>query len=251
MQPMSHRLLLGDCLTMMDEIEGSTIDLILCDLPYGTTACKWDSVIPLEPLWAQYQRVLKPRGVVVLTASQPFTTTLVASNRKWFRYEDVWDKIGTTGYLDANRRPLRRHESILIFSPRGRTTYNPQMGQGKAYCFKRGGGASIYRQHERVWSRNEGTRYPTSIVSISNANGLRIGKVHPTQKPVELGRYLIRTYSNPGDAVLDNAMGVGSFGVAALMEGRSFTGIEKDPGYFALAEQRLATPVSEPERVTA
>ena len=230
-------LMLGDCLERMGEIADGSVDLIAADLPYGTTACKWDVVIPFEPLWAHYRRVLKPRGAVVLTASQPFTSMLVMSNREWFRFDDVWDKVGTTGFLDARRRPLRRHEAVLVFSPIGKFTYNPLMRKG---VFRKKGdstGSDCYGAHAPVATFND-QYFPTSIVEFSNSD--QVNKVHPTQKPVALFEYLLKTYSNPGDLVLDNTMGSATTLVAAINTDRRAIGIEKDEAIYATAERRIA-----------
>ena len=241
---MSVELLNGDCLALLPAIPAASIDLVCADLPYGTTACRWDQIIPLEPLWAEYRRVLKPRGAVVLTASQPFTTDLIQSNRKWFRFDDVWDKIGTTGFLDAKRRPLRRHESILLFAPSGRYTYNPQMTTGR---LRRKGGTTdkpdqVYRPHA-IAARLSDQYYPTSVLPISNA--VKVGKTHPTQKPVALMEYLIRSYSNEGDTVLDNACGSATTLIACLNTGRHGIGMERDAEIYATAKARLAAAQAE------
>lgn len=224
----------------MNEIPAGSVDLVLADLPYGTTKARWDSIIPLGPLWDQYRRILKPRGAVVLTACQPFTSTLVTSNRKWFRFDDVWDKVRTTGFLDAKRRPLRRHESIVLFAPTGRFTYNPQMRTGVLRS-KNGPGrqSDLYGGYHSMPGRRSDQYYPTSI--IVESSGSERGKVHPTQKPLGLMEYLVRTYSNVGDLVVDNAMGSGTTGVAALNLGRRFLGIERDPGYFDGAVARIGS----------
>lgn len=235
---MSVILKLGDCLEVMAKIPAASVDLILADLPYGSTQCKWDRVIPFEPLWERYRRVLKDHGAVVLTASQPFTSAVVTSNPKWFRHELIWDKVASTGFLDANRKPLKRHESILVFSP-CRTTYNPIFASGVPYGTKTNGKTSVYGEFHATRTHNKGARYPTSIVVDSNANGIHRGKMHPTAKPVSLMEYLIRTHSNEGETVLDNTMGSGTTGVACVNTGRSFVGIEKDPDYFALARRRI------------
>lgn len=243
----------GDCLEVMGEIPDGSVDLVLCDLPYGTTACKWDSVIPFEPLWSHYRRLLKPRGAVVLTASQPFTSALVASNREWFKYCLVWEKSSATGVLDCKFRPLKAHEDIVIFSPAGCSNgskppmqYSPQMSEGNAYTTRR-----KQTETQKSFSRscvvrtdthNTGTRYPRSVLRFANETGL-----HPTQKPVALMEYLIRTYSNEGETVLDNTMGSGTTGVACVKTGRRFIGIERDPGYFAIAEKRIAA--ASPDRL--
>jgi site-specific DNA-methyltransferase (adenine-specific) len=230
------RLMLGDCLERMGEVPDGSIDLVLADLPYGTTACQWDQVIPLGPLWAHYRRLLKPTGAVVLTASQPFTTDLIGSNREWFRCEWIWEKSNGGGSLNANRQPLKRHESVLVFAP-AQPTYHPQKAPGKPYrCRSAAAGETTQDQAVAGWiTRNDGDRYPTSVIRFPSETGS-----HPTQKPVALGAYLIRTYTDPGAVILDNAMGSGSFGVAAIEEGRSFIGIESAPGYFAVAGKRIA-----------
>lgn len=229
----------GDCLDLMSDIPDSSIDMILCDLPYGTTACKWDSVIPFEPLWAHYKRIIKPRGAVVLTGSQPFTSMLVMSNPDWFKYEWIWDKALATGFLDANRRPMRRHENVLVFSPEGGTTYNPIFTSGEPYAKSVRKLTQVYGAFEVRSSQNDtGDRYPTSVLAISNANRNKNG--HPTQKPVDLFEYLIRTYTNEGDTVLDNCSGSGTTGVAAIRCGRKAILIEKEREYFEIGCKRVA-----------
>ena len=221
----------------MPTLAPQSINLILADLPYGATENKWDVRLPLEPLWAQYKRLLAPGGVVVLTAQQPFSSVLVASNPRWFRYAWVWDKHLVTGFFNAKKQPLRRHEDILIFAPRGRggMTYNPQFSEGKPYRSRPGAPSTNYRTTKRLPTENDGRRYPVSIISIPNT---RAGG-HPTQKPVPLFEYLISTYSNEGDVVLDNVMGSGTAGVACRNTGRRFIGIERESKYFDLAAQRL------------
>lgn len=237
------RLLQGNCLALMSEIDDGSVDLVLADLPYGTTACKWDVIIPFEPLWAHYRRVLRPRGAVVLTACQPFSTKCINSNPRWFRYELVWDKVATTGFLDARRRPLRRHELVLVFSPRA-PRYNPQFDPGEPYKVRRKAqvievlGRKKATDHDRE-TVSDGRRYPTSILRFSNSTFAVGPKVHPTQKPLALMDYLIRTFTDPGDVVLDNAMGSGTTGVAAARAGRRFIGIEERPDYFAAAVARI------------
>ena len=234
---MDYRLIQGDCLEVLPTLAGP-VDMILADLPYGTTACAWDSVIPFEPLWAQYKRLIKPRGAVVLFGSQPFTSALVMSNPGWFKYEWVWDKKLATGFLDANRKPMKRHENIVVFSDSA-IIYNPQFEKGTPYKRPPKADFAGYGKFELLAGCNEtGDRYPTSIIEISNANRNKDG--HPTQKPVALLEYLIRTYTNEGETVLDNTMGSGSTGVAAMLTGRRFIGIEMDPGYFVIAEKRIA-----------
>jgi site-specific DNA-methyltransferase (adenine-specific) len=234
---MSVQLFQGDCLEIMPTLPAASVDLVLCDLPYGTTQNKWDSVIPFAGLWPVYTRTCK--GPVVLTAAQPFTSAMVCSNLTGFRYQLVWDKVNRyTGFLDAKRRPLRRHEDICVFGPT-KHTYNPQMTAGEPYVAKRSGKTvesyGAYKVQDGV---NIGTRHPFSIVSIPADVKTEMGQ-HPTQKPVALMEYLIKTYTNPGDTVLDNCMGSGTTGVAAVNTGRNFIGIEKDPAYFAIAERRI------------
>lgn len=234
---------LGDCLDAMATLEAGSIDAILCDLPYGTTACKWDEVIPFAPMWAAVKRVLRPRGVFVTTASQPFTSALVMSNLEWFRHEWIWQKAYGSNFMNTCREPLKEHECVLMFS-RGKWTYNPQQeersesGKGRAnrQSLARLGGEDIYRPGlvPRPRPKRPELRLPSSVQKFDNERGL-----HPTQKPVALYAYLIRTYTNPGDTVLDFCMGSGTTGVAAMKEGRNFVGIELDSGYFAIAERRI------------
>ena len=243
---MSIDLRLGCCLSVMADLPDGSIDLILTDPPYGVTSCRWDSVIPFEPLWAHYRRLLKPRGAVVLTASQPFTSMLTLSNMAWFKYSLVWEKSSAGGFLDAKFRPLKAHEDIVVFSPAGCSNgskpsmqYTPQMGIGEPYRYTsmgEVGQAGSRSQVGRLKRASDGQRYPRSVLYFpSESSGL-----HPTQKPVPLMEYLIRTYSNEGDTVLDNCFGSCTTGLACLNTGRNFIGIEKDPGYFAIAQNRLA-----------
>ena len=237
-------LMLGDCLERMKEIPSGSVDMILADPPYGTTACKWDSVIPLDKMWEQLKRIIKPNGAIVMTASQPFTTILIASNIADFRHNLVWDKVSPTGHLNAKKKPLLRHEDVVLFSKakHGVFTYNPQMRKG-AYRNK-----SPKRSTDGVVGRCYGTvkhtqdnfnddYYPTSVYELSTAN--RLEKLHPTQKPVALMEYLIKTYTNEGETVLDFCIGSGTTGLAAKNLNRKFIGIEKDAGYFEIAKQRL------------
>lgn len=226
------KLLLGDCLERMKEIPSGSVDMVLCDLPYGTTQNKWDSVIPLEPLWKEYKRICK--GAVVLTAAQPFTSILVCNNLAEFKYQWVWQKEAGTGLLNAKKQPLRDHEDILVFY-KSQPVYNPQFTSGKPYTCKKGGETSNYNPSGVVVTVNEGTRYPKTVQFFKRDNV----KIHPTQKPVALMEYLIRTYTNEGDTVLDNTMGSGTTGVACVNTGRNFIGIERDPGYFSIAEKRI------------
>ncbi len=236
-------LRLGDCLELMRDIPDDSVDAIITDLPYGTTACKWDTVIPFAPMWAQVKRILKPRGAFVTTASQPFTSALVMSNLAWFRYAMVWAKSRATGHLDAKRRSLKAHEDILIFSENGHT-YNPQMMSGP----KHHRGQKAQSKQTEVYGKfvfslyYSDEFYPQSIVSVN----IHEDAIHPNQKPVALYAYLIRTYTNPGDVVLDFCMGSGTTGVAAVQEGRSFIGYELQEDYFHIAEQRIAATLAQP-----
>ena len=259
----------GDCLVEMDQVADGSVDLILCDLPYGTTDRKgisdkgdnrvlsWDTVIPLDKLWEQYRRVLKPSGAVVLTADQPFTSQLVLSNLEWFKYEWIWKKRKVTGFLHANARPMKETEDILVFSPMGASggsvkvnknmTYNPQgliekkvkkknnakrLGKFLHQPEHMGEGNKLLHEteYEQKW-----TNYPSEIIEF----GLDRNVIHPTQKPVALMEYLIKTYSNEGETVLDNCMGSGTTGVACKKTNRNFIGIEKESEYFTQAKERI------------
>ena len=232
----------GDCLDLMKDIPDGSIDMILADLPYGTTKNKWDSIIPLNDLWEQYNRVIKDNGMICLTSSEPFTNALINSKPSHFKYYDlVWDKVGTTGFLNSKRRQLRRHEQVICFYKK-QTTYNPLMEvRGKernkrSYNKRKGDGDSCYGKFENIESFNN-EYYPTSIIEISNAS--QKGKIHPTQKPVALFEYLIKTYTNEGETVLDNVMGSGTTGVACKNLNRNFIGIELDENYFEIAKKRI------------
>jgi site-specific DNA-methyltransferase (adenine-specific) len=232
-------LRLGDCLEVMQSIPNKSIDAIICDLPYGTTACKWDSVIPFEPLWEQYKRIIKDNSAIVLTAAQPFTSALVMSNIKMFKYAWVWDKANSTGFLNAKKQPLRQTEDIVVFYDK-LLTYNPQMEvRGKARVkggYNKLNGSENYGNFHDILSKNN-LYYPTNLLNISNAH--KKGKVHPTQKPVALMEYLVKTYTNEGDTVLDNCMGSGTTGLACKNLGRKFIGIEQDANYFEIAKNRI------------
>jgi len=240
---MIDKLINGDCLEEMKQIKDKSIDMILCDLPYGTTACKWDTVIQFDLLWKQYERIIKDNGNIVLTASQPFTSALIMSNPKLFKYELIWEKEQGTGQLNAKKMPLKKHESILIFSKAklGNSAYNPQFTYGKPYS--RNDIGKVNNTKEKVYGVSNGyeahditTRYPTSIIRF---NMVKTKGQHPTQKPVDLMEYLINTYSNVNDLVLDNCMGSGSTGVACVNTNRDFIGIELDEDYFNIAKERI------------
>jgi DNA modification methylase len=231
-------LMQGDCLELMKDIPDGSIDFILCDLPYGTTACKWDSVIPFGPLWAQYKRIAKKNAAIVLTASQPFTSALVMSNIKDFKYDWCWKKPKGTGHLNAKRMPMRDKEDIVVFYNK-QCIYNPQLKAGIPFGKKTGSlqQSGVTRTHGSVRSLNTGFRHPKQVLEFGVVGR---GTVHPTQKPVALMEYLIRTYTNEGDTVLDNCMGSGTTGVACVNTGRNFIGIEQDAGYFDIARKRIA-----------
>lgn len=233
-----YQLRQGDCLEVMATIPNGSVDMVLCDLPYGTTACKWDSVIPFEPLWAAYRRICKPNAAIVLTASQPFTSALVMSNLPGFRYDFAWDKKGVTGHLNAKFRPLRRHEDVLVFCLAGNPAYYPQMRTGKLRT--KGGrhdkAGQVYGKCASVPTTND-QYYPTSVLEFSNA--CKLGRAHPTQKPVALMEYLIKTYTNEGEVVLDNTMGSGTTGVACGNTRRRFIGVELDANFFRIAKGRI------------
>ncbi len=235
-------LFLGDCLEQMREIPDGSVDMVCADLPYGTTDCKWDSIIPLDDLWTEYKRVCKPSAAIVLTATQPFTSAVVMSNPKWFKHEWVWHKSKSGSAFTAKVRPIAKHESVLVFG-RGRVTYNPQMKEGEPYSRTRkpptinNHGLGLGRKGEST-TVNHGTRYPESVIFFQQ-KWRRQDQRHPTQKPVALMEYLIRTYSNEGETILDNTMGSGTTGVAAKNEGRRFVGIEKVEKYFQLASDRI------------
>jgi len=222
----------------MKQIKDKSINLILCDLPYGTTDCRWDTVIPFEPLWEQYNRVIKDNGAILLFSQQPFTTDLINSNRKWFRYEIIWEKNRSLGFLNAKKMPLRCHEVVLVFYKK-LPTYNPQFTEGKPYSNKSTPGASttsIYRAYKPIRNNNTGTRYPRDVIRI---NGGDNGRFHPTQKAVFLLEYLVKTYTNKFDIVLDNCSGSGSTGIACVNTGRNFICIEQDDYFVELSRQRI------------
>ena len=223
-----NALLEGDCLEKMKLIPSHSVDMILCDLPYGTTQNKWDSVIPLEALWEEYNRIIKENGVIALTSQGIFTAKLILSQAEIFKYKLVWEKSKPTNFLNAKKQPLRKYEDICIFYKK-QPTYNPQMGIGVPYYkgIRKNQLTGCYGDFEPALVKSTGSRYPTDIIYAKTAESE--GDVfHPTQKPVELGRYLVRTYTNKGDLVLDNTFGSGSFLVSALLEGRNFIGIEKN-----------------------
>lgn len=241
----SYTLMLGDCLGRMREIPDGSVDMVLADLPYGTTTCKWDTVIDFEPLWAAYWRVLKPRGAVVLFAGQPFTSALVSSQIDSFKYEMIWQKDKPSNFALANKQPMKYHENICVFY-KAQPTFNkqmtdvgvPQHSVKKARTSNDGIAPNLAMVKEYGGST---LRNPSSILPFSCVRGNSKEKTpHPTQKPVALLEYLVLTYTNAEAVVLDNTMGSGSTGVAALRLGRSFIGIEKEPAYFEIAAERLS-----------
>ena len=223
-----NKVICGDCLVEMKKIPDKSIDMILCDLPYGTTQNKWDSVIPLNKLWKEYERIIKDNGAIVLTSQGVFTAKLILSNEKLFKYKIVWEKSKPTNFLNAKKQPLRKHEDICVFYKK-QPLYNPQMSEGEAYNkgFRKNQLTGSYGDFKSVEVKSNGERYPTDIVYFKTAESE--GEVfHPTQKPIELGRYLIKTFTKKGDIVLDNTCGSGSFLVSAVLENRNFIGIEKN-----------------------
>lgn len=244
------KLIHGDCLVEMHNISDKSIDMILCDLPYGVTSCKWDIVIPLEPLWKQYERVIKDNGAIVLFGCEPFSSHLRLSNLGLYRYDIIWDKVNLyTGALLANKMPMKRHENISVFYKK-LPTYNKQYRQGQAYKRKRkndkGVGEYASSSYQRIETVNDGNHNPCSILPIKGGNRSEKG-FHPTQKPVALLEYLIKTYSNEGETILDNTMGSGSTGVACINTKRDFIGIELNEEYFRIAEKRINDAIAENE----
>jgi len=236
-------LMHGDCLDLMTTIENGSVDMILCDLPYGTTACKWDTVIPFWPLWAHYKRVIKPNGAIVLFGSEPFSSLLRVSNIKQYRYDWTWDKVTARGHLVAKKRPMAQTECISVFYANA-PTYNPQMVKRPPDKIEVRKTTEYARTEIMGGVGNPPTNkvydewYPKTIITMSNA-GSSVKSVHPTQKPVALCEYLIRTYTNEGETVLDNCMGSGTTGMACLNTGRNFIGIEQDLKYFEIARNRI------------
>lgn len=238
-------LIKGDCLEEMKGIADGSVDMVLCDLPYGTTACKWDSVIPFEPLWVHYKRIAKKNAAIVLTASQPFTTMLIMSNLADFQYELIWDKGAVTGFALAKTRPLKVHENVCVFYAT-QPIYNPQKTKGRPNNAQTKGNMTTDEIALRNGSQPtmkkyvsdvSGEKYPISVIYEKRGGPTTLQ--HPTQKPVALMEYLIRTYTNEGETVLDNTMGSGTTGVACVNTGREFIGIERDDAYFEIAKERI------------
>jgi len=239
---MNIDLIKGNCLEVMKDIPEDSVDMILCDLPYGTTKCKWDSVIDLELLWKQYERIIKDNGAIVLTAQTPFDKVLGCSNLSMLKYEWIWEKTAATGHLNAKKMPMKAHENVLVFYKK-LPTYNPQKTSGherkvskaehKTNCRE----SEVYNKGQKLTTYDSTHRYPRSVQVFKSDK--QKSKLHPTQKPLELMEYLIKTYTNECDLVLDNTMGSGTTGVACLNTNRDFIGIEMDDNYFEIAKQRI------------
>lgn len=249
---MLNQIIHGDCLEEMKRIPDKSLDMILCDLPYGLTNCHWDTVIPFEPLWEQYKRFVKPSSAIVLTASQLFTSQLVMSNLKWFKYEWIWEKNTLSGFLNTYKQPLRNHESVLVFYEK-QPTYNPQFEDHAQTTHDRGatiikrtknGSQNCYSGHREV----DGTvefergRFPSTLQRLKTPKRQGFARLHPTQKPVDLFEYLIKTYTNEGDLVLDNCCGSGTTAVACKNLNRNYICIEKEKEYFDIACDRINQP---------
>ena len=236
-------LMHGDCLERMKEIQSGSVDMILTDPPYGTTRCKWDSIIPLEPMWDQLKRIIKPNGAIVMTASQPFTTALIYSNMKMFKYEWIYEKTNPKGFLSARNRPLTAHENVCVFS-NGAPVYYPQkwkipehLRTKRKHATSKTSGEVYGAREIKRWD-DDGSRFPTSVIGFSNRVG-RSENYHPTQKPVSLMEYLIKTYTNENETVLDFTAGSFTTGVACKNTNRKFIGIELDDHYFEIGKNRI------------
>ncbi|WP_061234229.1 DNA-methyltransferase [Leptospira interrogans] len=242
---MATHLYHGDCLSHLPKIPDTSVDLIFCDLPYATTDCSWDVIIPMEKLWPEYERISKKRTPIILTGSQPFTNYLINSNRKNFRYELIWYKTKASGFLNAKTRPNKSHENILVFYKK-QPVYNPikyeidERYKRKGKTLGNGSQSTVFNirgeKSENYQYLDDGSRYPDSVLCFPSE--FEVG-MHPTQKPLRLLRYLIKTYSNPGNTVLDNCMGHGTTGIAATELGRSFIGMERDKEYFQKAKRKI------------
>ena len=225
----------GDCLKLMFDLPDNSVDCVICDMPFGTTACKWDTVLPLDMLWHHYKRICKDNGAIVLNASQPFTTALISSNEKMYRHQWVWNKNNSAGFATAKIRPFAICEDIIVFG-KNKVNYYPQMViRGKERT--KGGYSASDNYNLQPTQKKSNEYYPKNLLEFSNAS--QKGKVHPTQKPVELIEYLIKTYTNEGDTVLDNCMGSGTTGVACQNLNRDFIGIELDDNCFQIAKDRI------------
>ena len=246
-----NRIYNEDCLEGMKKIPDKSIDMILCDLPYGTTACKWDTVIPFDKLWLEYERIIKDSGAICLFGSEPFTSLMICSNIKIFRYDIVWDKVNCSSGILAKKRPLKSHENICVFY-KEQPTYNPQMTEGTMW--HRAGKKekklpTIYGENKTAIrngaSDKTNLKYPKSILTISNANNMN--RIHPTQKPVELFEWLIKTYTNENDLILYNCIGSGTTAIACINTGRNFIGFELDKQYYDTANERVRNALADRE----
>jgi site-specific DNA-methyltransferase (adenine-specific) len=253
----TNKIYQGDCLELMKQIEDKSVDLILCDLPYGTTACSWDIIIPLDKLWEQYKRIIKDNGAIVLTAQQPFTSVLICSNLEMFKYNWIWKKDNGTNFITSHYQPLRITEEVCVFgklgcswNKKGNMQYYPQFEKGKPYVCKSGKqkGASIIRGGAGGWDTmhgfetiSDGKRYPKNLLEFNRDKE----KVHPTQKPVVLFEYLIKTYTNEGDLVLDNCVGSGTTAIACIRTNRNYIGIELSEEYVKIANERIQKELSQ------
>jgi DNA modification methylase len=239
---MIESLIHGECLEKLKDVEDKTVDLILTDLPFQTTQNKWDIIIPFEPLWEQYGRIIKDNGAIVLNSMQPFTSQLICSKLEWFKYELIWQKNKPRGFLNAKKQPLRTHESIVVFY-KNQPTYNPQKTTGhkpvNSYTKHTSDGSNYGKTKTDISGGGSTERYPTSILNFPVVNNDSEEKYHPTQKPVELCEYLIKTFTNEGDLVLDSCMGSGTSCLAAKRLKRQYVGIEKDAEYYKIATERL------------
>ena len=236
-----NKFLLGDCLELLPSIPDKSVDMILCDLPYGTTACEWDSIIDMARLWQEYERVIKDNGAIVLTANSHFVFTLHASNPKWFRYRWIWYKRGTAGYQLSSFKPFATFEDVLVFY-KAKPTYNPQMREGEPYKRHNRKGQNELVSIKNVPTKSHGGRYPEDVIKIDSLNVGSFGSssIHPTQKPVALFEYLIKTYTNEGELVLDNCSGSGTTAIACMNANRRFICIERDETYHRKSIERIS-----------
>ena len=234
-----------DCLEGMKKIEDESVDMILCDLPYGTTACSWDTIIPFEPLWAEYERIIKDNGAIVLTASQPFTSALVMSKPNMFKHEWIWQKTSASNFMSMKYQPAKKHESILVFCKKSPTYYPIKDIADKKTSSNKGklSPSAVYGTNfnNDITYEDTGLRYPSSVRLFNNQSGELNNKnrLHPTQKPVALFEYLIKTYSNEGETVLDNCMGSGTTAIACINTNRNYIGFELDEGYYNVSLDRI------------
>jgi DNA modification methylase len=248
------KLYKGDCLEEMKNIESGSVDAVITDPPYQITACKWDKLIPFDLMWEQLNRIIKPNGAIVLFGSEPFSSALRMSNIKNYKYDNVWNRVRKTGHLNCNKQPLNVHENISVFYSK-QCTYNPQKTTGhksynkSKYNTEEKYSPNVYGKLHRTDKKNEGERHPTKLVTFSQ-DWKRQDQIHPTQKPVALMEYLIKTYTNENETVLDFTMGSGSTGVACINTNRNFIGIEQDKKYFEIALERIAAAEKERDKLT-